>query len=535
LERRLEAHDKNQLELKLAYPVDPEKRRQAYRVESFLFIPRSLGITAGSYPPRRFYEDTAAFVRFKTPTVALHALAHDPDEVWFAESRERLDRLLRGDRTARGGAIRRLKLLACLFKSAFRDEGAQLLERFEKLPALDGGARKARRASIADAATNLAKDTEAGLARLQSLGHRAEQAAMSKRVQSTWRAVDEYVSLAAEEVLTSVVVAIDRVSDPDDEDALTGVRDRLAGAAVGTYRYRRGKGYPSFIRPGTENEAMPYQRRLLKKVVSSVLYLDVERADAGGLSTNIIGGVAAAAAMAFAIATTIWATLNFGMTSVPFVAVAIVSYIIKDRIKDWGKAWLGDRVSRWLPDHRVKVCDRETGEVLGGAKETVVTRSASVVDREILRARHAENPGIIARDARPETVVHWTKEVVLESAPLAERLGGVDGIHDIVRFNFHRLRRRMDDAYEVHRIVEPTTKRIRDVRCSRVYHVNLVLRLTFTRGGEERTEIDHVRVVLDQRGIRRVEEVAAELSPALVRSSTPPLDVVTTDLPAAAG
>ena len=92
-----------------------------------------------------------------------------------------------------------------------------------------------------------------------------------------------------------------------------------------------------------------------------------------------------------------------------------------------------------------------------------------------------------------------------------------------MRFNFHRLRRRMDDAHELHRIVEPTTRRIRDVRCSRVYHVNL----TFEQQGETRTEIDHVRVVLDQRGIRRVEEIATELTPAVVRSSLPPLDLAT--------
>jgi hypothetical protein len=533
LDRRLEAHDKNQLELKLAYPVDPSQRRQSYRVESFLFIPRSLGITESSYPPRRFYEDTAAFVRLKTPTVALHALAHDPDERSIAECRESLDQLLRGDRSGRTETVRRLKLLGCLFKSAFRDESNLLLARFSGLSKLDGGARGPRRGAIAEEATRFASDAEAAIARLQSLGHRAEQAAMSKRVQSTWRAVDEYVSLAAEEAVTSLVVAIDRTSGPDDEGPLLTVRDRLATTAVGTYRYRRGKGYPSFIRPGTENEAMPYQRRLLKKIVSSVLYLDVERSRAGGWTSNIIGAIAAAAAMAFAIATTIWATLRFGMTSVPFVAIAIGSYIIKDRIKDLGKAWMGNRASRWLPDHRVRVCDRENGDVLGEATETVVTRLASQIERDILRARHAENPGIIARDARPETVVHWTKDVVLQSEPLAERLGGVDGVHDIVRFNFHRLRRRMDDAYELHRIVEPTTKRIRDVRCSRVYHLNLVLRLTFTRGGESQTEIDHVRVVMDQRGIRRVEEVAADLSPAQVLTSTPPLDVATDTLTAA--
>jgi hypothetical protein len=38
---------------------------------------------------------------------------------------------------------------------------------------------------------------------------------------------------------------------------------------------------------------------------------------------------------------------------------------------------------------------------------------------------------------------------------------------------------------------------------------------------------------MDQRGIRRVEEVAAELSPAQVLTSTPSLDVATDTLTAA--
>ena len=423
--------------------------------------------------------------------------------------------------------MRRLKLLGCLFKAAFWDEGALILGRFGGIADLDGPERTARRQAIAASADAFSTAIQRALSRLHALGHLAEQAAMSTRVQATWRAVDEYVSLSAEEVITALVVAIDRVTLAEDDDALGRSRDRLATAAVDTYRYRRGKGYPSFIRPGTENEAMPYQRRLLKKVVSSVLYLDVERSEAGGWSMNVAGALAAATAMAFAVATTIYATLHYELASVAFVSIAIASYIVKDRIKDMTKAWLGARLAHLLPDHRVKVCDRETGEVLGSAQETVVTGSAGSVDAEILRARHAENPGLVAREARPETVVHWTKDVQLESDALAELIGGVDAINDIVRFNFHRLRRRMDDAHELHRIVEPTTRRIRDVRCSRVYHVNLVLRLTFEQQGETRTEIDHVRVVLDQRGIRRVEEIATELTPAVVRSSLPPLDLAT--------
>ena len=69
--RRVGRHDPTQLELKLAYGIDPTKKKQRYSVEAWIFVPRSLGLTRASYPRERFYEDTAAFVRVKTPTVAL--------------------------------------------------------------------------------------------------------------------------------------------------------------------------------------------------------------------------------------------------------------------------------------------------------------------------------------------------------------------------------------------------------------------------------------------------------------------------------
>ena len=42
MDRTLEAHDKNLLELTLGCAVDPSARRHDYRVEAFLFIPRTL-------------------------------------------------------------------------------------------------------------------------------------------------------------------------------------------------------------------------------------------------------------------------------------------------------------------------------------------------------------------------------------------------------------------------------------------------------------------------------------------------------------
>ena len=59
----------------------------------------------------------------------------------------------------------------------------------------------------------------------------------------------------------------------------------------------------------------------------------------------------------------------------------------------------------------------------------------------------------------------------------------------------------MGPPYEDRQVIDPETGAMRTVRCANVHHVNVVLQLE--SDGSRRTE--RVRVVMDQRGIKRVE------------------------------
>ena len=126
---------------------------------------------------------------------------------------------------------------------------------------------------------------------------------------------------------------------------------------------------------------------------------------------------------------------------------------------------------------------------------------------DIKHLRYIDHTSSVASDGRPETVLRYTKNVTLRWDALGQRSDHIHGLNDIIRFNLQRLRVRMDAPRQNHRFVDPETKRVVDVSCARVYHVNLVLRFTVGTGAEQRQEIDRVRIVIDQRGIRRVEEI----------------------------
>lgn len=509
----MEPHDSNQLELKLGYVVERGRKRQRYRVECFTFVPRTLGISRATYPSARFYEDTAAFVRMKTPTVALSALARAPKaSAWFQPVSDRLDRLLAGEVRVDGTAAHRLKLLGCIYRSAIRDETDDIIRRYMPAPGRDPGlpdtTQGARAADLARTVDRFLDDLVAALERLRVLGERCDHAAMDSSVREVWRAVDEYVTLFSEEALTRLVELVDRRPQGTEPDGgVAGLRTRVAQAAVDAYRYRRARGYPSYVEKGSDNESLPYRRHLLKRIVSSALYLDIRHQQSGGLVTNVIGMVAAAVAMLFAMLAAIWAQGRWGSFSAAFVGAMVLSYIIKDRIKEWGRQRLGRSFQRFVPDHVVEIRDVDSGRLVGECRESFSVVQPSKVDSEVRRLRHIDHPSAVSTDGRPETVLRYTKEINLDSSALERLLEGVEGLNDIIRFNLSRLRERMDGPFEPYHHIDPGTLELVSVPCARVYHVNIVLRFTTGRGAGATTEVERVRVVMDQRGIKRIESL----------------------------
>lgn len=511
IDPRLEAHDANQLELKLSYLVEPGLKRQRYVVETFMFVPRTLGISGQSYTAAGFFEDTQTFVRLKTPTVALEALAKaGRGERWFSPVRAELDRLLSGGSRLTDELVRDLKLLGSIYRSAIRDEGRVLQQKFGPAEG-DADEHDARDTELARLVAAFIEHLESAMTRLRHVGGRCDHAIVPSVVRETWNAVDEYVSLYAEEIVTTLVMACDdrfrRDANGGVDSPLGPMRERLGDMAIAAYKYRRSRGYPSYAVPGAPNEDLPRRRRILKRVMASVLYLDLRHEEGGRVQRDIIAGIAAAIAMLFAALVTIWAQVEWDRLSATFVAILVGSYIIKDRLKEWGKRFLGKRLARWLPDFVTEVRTPDSNEAIGQCRESVAVVDASRIDPQIWDLRHADHPSAIASHGRPEVVVRYVKEVVLDSEGLQKAMNGVEGLNDIIRFNFARFRQRMDDPIEVYRIVHPTNRSVVEVPCARVYHVNVVLRITRGDKKDSSSFLERVRVVLDSEGLKRVEAI----------------------------
>lgn len=448
--------------------------------EAFIFAPKTLGITRQAYPTERFFEDTTRFLRLKTPDEPLARLTE----------RARIDELLDDACDARPIEWR-LRLLGCVYRRAIRDRARVLSQRLS--------------AVTAEGAEALAVDMTTFVDRLGQARAHLKSVALQPEHGALGPAVDEFVSLVAEASCTRLVEGLDLV---DAELAsLRAIRAHVATAAVREYHHRREQGYESFALEGDTNEGLPHRRRTLKRAISSALYLDIGHERGGELAQNFIGMISAAAAMFFAIVVAVWAQLRWEMTAWPFILVMVLSYVVKDRIKEIGKRALGKRARGMAPDVVQKVRVPSTGSVVGLCREWFDVLSPESLDTEVSRLRHIDHPGGMEELGRPETVMVYRKEVALKVAELNHDLTHIDGLTDIIRFNLARVRRRMDAPTEIYTLVHPQTHQLVEVPCGRVYHLNIVLRTTTRSDGASRVEMERVRVVLDQVGIRRVERV----------------------------
>lgn len=348
IECRVERHDQNQLELRLAYHPSGKRKHHDYWIELFMFLPRNLGVDARSYPALAFYNDTTGFLRLKTTPATLPELgqAGPFHGRVFEASTDSL-------------AQHRLKLLGCIYRSALR-RAAQDLD-----TSLQQAHEPTTQVAHIDAYLS---QSRAALATLWAMEQRITAHANSAAFLATWKAVDEYIALYAEHATTRILKTLDAQIAREGGLGRGAARRKLAEFALAQYHRRKARGYQTTLGSTPENERFPYRTRILKRTLSSALYLEPKIQAVGNVTNDLIAMLAAGPAMLFAMLIAMWAQVQLkGFTST-FVLVMVVSYMLKDRIKDWVKRILGKRVSRWMPDRQFRV------QAPGGNAELAICR-----------------------------------------------------------------------------------------------------------------------------------------------------------------
>lgn len=504
LDSKVRVHDKHRFELKLDVGIQSEERH-LYRVDTYFFIPRPLGVTPSTYTKTEFYNAMQRYIRFKTPRFGLGKL-RDPESKNspLVRVKAAVDLLLAGDgaHSAVESAYHELKLLGCVVRVALRDQARSFEEELARLPEDEASGVKA------DALRELMgahlADILAFIEELKALRVAMAAPAVPDRLREALAFIDEFFSLNVEESLTHVLESLR--ARPALRSAFAELDAKLADLIKGQEGYRAEMGYPSLVDKPTGSETLMFRRGVLKKFVSNVLYLQIETSNWERWA-QVLFGVAAALAMALALLVTFLATKRFDPNSLAFAAVIVAGYVAKDRVKDLLKLWFVNRWTRWFSDRRTDILDPTSGTVIGRMREAFSFLPSGRVPPEILRRRLMDRITSLENEGKPEDVLRYEKEVELFPRRITKFHERRKDLNDILRLNVLPFLAQADDPKADYTHLNPRTGKLEVLECSRVYHVNVILRYLVRNGGETE-KFDRFRIILDRKGIKRLEEVA---------------------------
>jgi hypothetical protein len=500
LQNRLDIHDRKQFEIKLEYQPSGTDRPSRYQVESWFFLPASLNVDADTWPRVDFYADLHNYIRLKTPVFSLTevlAAAHSP----LLE----LERTAGGTRRAEVDIVYEAKLLSCIFRGALR--------RFVQL--VDGQCDAQERASQFESApleepvrAHMAQVREV-LARFRAVIPRLESSGpLQERTRASLRLVDEYMSLSVEQFFRKAVTDMDALPR---SGIFTELRKEIMAAVIEEETYRKQHQLRSVISPTGDNEEYMHRIGFLKKFCMNILFLSVRREDQRRNFEEVLFAAAAGIAMAFATGIAFWAQTRYLQDSLNFFLVLVVGYMMKDRIKEGLRRIFSRIAARHLYDRGTAIVDPVTKSRIGTLQEKMDYVLPPELPEDVRRLRQTDDFVTVSQGELAETVIRYSKHIVLDPEQLPRAEDGVTGVTDIMRLNVERLLRDMDDPETALEYVDLEDFSVGRVRGAKSYQVDAVFRYTVDDEAAPRVSLQMVRLVLDRNGLKRM--VRFERSP----------------------
>ncbi len=495
---QVKRHDRYQLELKFTYPVVQDVRRSDYTVDTFLFLPSALDINPGTYTSDDFFHDLKTNIRLKTPVCNLHDLKGScPYVQGLEQAVQLLPEGLPGKHQETDQETdfeHRLKLFCSVYNRALEEEARRISEfAGENLP----HEMEAYQRSIRDM--------------LQWFRHTIGPLASdqySYRVRIAVTSADEYLSLRSELQTLAVLAGLKQRNVEGIHFQVTSLTD-LCGMES-AYRKTRGMGVTVDANTNentNENEAFIHRKSILKKYFSSALFLQGERRNGGVLLEQTLMGFAAGLAMLFATVLAFYFQRRFGNLTLPFLVGLVTSYIFKDRIKELTRLYMIRKARRFVHDRKTNLRDRDD-RVVGKLLESVFFLKEISLPEDVRRIRSRDHVTELANLFREESVLQYRKKIYLFRRQVSRNYpdNEMAGITEITRLNVSRFLSKMDDPEKPFLMLRDGKVKLATGR--RIYKVNMIVAIS----DRHRTLLYRYRLILDRRGIRRVEAVQPVLT-----------------------
>ena len=259
----------------------------------------------------------------------------------------------------------------------------------------------------------------------------------------------------------------------------------------------------NYITVNTENKSNNQEfisrAGMLKKYIESDLYLIARKKRNTFLLEQILFSIAAGMSMVFATIVSFSFQQKYGNFTLPFFIALVISYMLKDRIKELMRFYFAHKLGSKFYDNKVQISIKS--QQIGWSKEGFDFISDNKVPREVMELRgrssllEAENRRV------DEKIILYRKRVQLGRKQLLNISAyPIPGIHDIIRFNVSEFIRKMDNP-EVPIFGNDAEGNSIRVHGEKTYYLNFVIQCQY----EEQLEYKRYRIMFNRLGIKKIE------------------------------
>ena len=477
-------HDKFTLEFKVGFNTEKAIKSTKYSdfvMNTWIFVPNSLDINATKYSKDHFYRDLKSDVRLITPDYDLHDLANNEQLLPNQTLNNEFNHLfIAPDDTA--NLVHAIKMYCAIAKSSFRN-----------------AYRTAKKSDNAQQCLSIAQtyldDVAKVVNRFRILLIKLKNSDIKGKIVQDFAYADEFLS----NIMSEYTYRLRDHLRNTYPEVYNGIESRFKTMLLGERTYKGQQGYLNLDPNDPKgNEEFVFRASLLKKFAESDLYLSSNKRKNTFLVEQILYSLAAGAAMVVATLSSFFFQQRYGNFTLPFLIALVISYMFKDRLKDWLRLIFARRVSSKVFDTRTDF--RIKGQHIGWSKDSMDFIDSDKILPEVMKLRN-RLPLFDEVSGNDEKVILFRKKVQVWPTELAKASPfPMKGINDILRYNITEFTRKMDNpSFPLAGTWEDDD--YKPIEGKKIYRLTFVIQCAY----EGKTEYKRIMVRCDRNGILKVE------------------------------
>jgi hypothetical protein len=476
-------HNRYSLEIKLGFTARKKKKVSEFAVNAWIFMPNSLDVNPATYEKTDFYRDLKSNIRLITPVYLMRDISES-----IGSPLHLLETAFRNVSSSptRSSITRyehHIKMFLSIMKSSLRDETAHIAKNM-----------------VTGDKVFLVKEytlnTIAILKGYRDLYRIINVPTISATLMNYYRFGDEFLSNIVEQHTFDIISALQSEQNATFESEI----NELFTLISNEINYRKEKGFLIIEKNAIDNNReIVHRLNLLKKYAENVLFLSTRKKRDGLIQEQFFLSLAAGISMIFATAIAFSFQQKYGNLTMPFFVALVVSYVLKDRIKELSRHYFASKLGRRYFDHKTKMSLNNND--IGWSKEAMDFISESKVPAEVLRFRNRS--AILEADNRndDEKIILYRKLIRINRINL-DKVSDYysSGINDIIRFNVSGFMNKMDNPeVPLYHLDEKNSFSI--INGEKIYFMNLVIQFK----NEDQIFYRRYRLVVNREGIKYVE------------------------------